>query len=345
MFYFAAPIGRRAATLLTATALIIAASAANAQIIRTDTGSTAGLTTLVPQVLAKFAAKDGIKLQITSDQTLTRSAVKLGGGQIEMAVVPPPAYRMMQTGKGPYAKQAEESAKLAGNLRMLFGFIGGHFHTIVWADSGMKSYSDFKGKRVYIGPPGGAANEQITGLIRVGSGLEPDKDYEPVRLGWGAANQAFQDGQMDVFVRAAAAGSAEIAQIAIQRQIRVISLSDDAAKGKDWQEYLKRTGEFEGIIEPETYTGQVNRDERIVTAAYAMQLAVNASMDDDTAYKLTKAFWDNIDEVKATSALLKSLDPKQPLRGTNIPLHPGAAKYFKEKGIAIPDNVMPVAAK
>src|SRR5690606_38155265 len=98
-------------------------------------------------------------------------------------------------------------------------------------------------------------------------------------------------------------------------------------------------------IGQDTYAGQVNKDETVVTSAYSMQLAVNASMDDDTAYKLTKAFWENIDEVKATSALLKTLDPKQPLRGTNVPLHPGAAKYFKEKGIQIPENVMPVAAK
>jgi TRAP transporter TAXI family solute receptor len=344
MFHFAPSFGRGAATVLTATALAFVASSAGAQIIRTDTGAAASLTTFVPQLLAKFAAEQGIKLQITSDQTLTRSAVKLGAGQIEMAVVPPPAFALMKAGKGPYEKQAEESAKLAGNLRMLFGFIGGHLQTIVWADSGMKSYADFKGKRVFIGPPGGAANAQLAGLVRVGGGLEPDKDYVPVRLGWGAATQAFQDGQMDVFITAAPAGSAEIAQLAIQRPIRIISLPE-AARGKAWEEYLERNGEFEAFIEPQTYSGQVNKEERIVTAAYNMQLAVNASMDDDTAYKLTKAFWDNIDEVKASSAVLKSLDPKRPLQATNIPLHPGAAKYFKEKGITIPDNVMPVAAK
>lgn len=336
MFRFAHALRRGSTAMLAVAVLAFAASPASAQIIRTETGSTAGVTTLVPQALAKFAAREGLQIQINADQTLTKSAMKLGAGQIEMAVVPPSAFRAMQTGTGPYAQQAEAAKKLAGDLRLLFGFIGGHIHTIVWADSGMKSYADFKGKRVFIGPPAGAANAQLSGLVKVASGLEAGKDYEPVRLGWGAANQAFQDGQMDVMLRPAAVGSAEIAQLALQRAIRIISLPEEATKGQAWEAYLDRFGDFAGKIPAGTYQGQVNSDETILTTAYGMQLAAHKSMDEETAYKLTKVFWDNIDEVRSTSALLKSMDAATPLIGANVPLHPGAARYFKERGVVIP---------
>ena len=51
---------------------------------------------------------------------------------------------------------------------------------------------------------------------------------------------------------------------------------------------------------------------------------------------MTKAVWDNLKELQQTAAELKSLDPKRPFLGINIPLHKGAIKYYEEKGIEIP---------
>ena len=64
-------------------------------------------------------------------------------------------------------------------------------------------------------------------------------------------------------------------------------------------------------------------------------------MTDERAYKMTKLFWANLDEVHKTSVILKPITMKMPFVGVNTMLHPGAAKYYKEKGIAIPARVMP----
>jgi TRAP-type uncharacterized transport system substrate-binding protein len=63
-------------------------------------------------------------------------------------------------------------------------------------------------------------------------------------------------------------------------------------------------------------------------------------MSDDLAYKITKTYWDNIDGYKKSVAVLAQLPTDEPLAGNNVPLHPGAARYYKEKGIAIPSNLM-----
>jgi TRAP transporter TAXI family solute receptor len=328
-------------TVASIAALLSSTSLVSAQSLRVETGTAFGLTTVIPQFMAKHAAKDGLKLQINADQTLTKSTLKLAAGQLDLSVTPPPAYRAMLAGRGPYARGAEQAKKLGPNLRSLFGFVAGYFHTVVWADSNLKSYADLKGKRVFIGPPAGAANRQINGLIALASDLKPDKDFTAVKLGWGAGIQAFQDGQVDVLIQPAPLGSAAIEQIGLQRKIRVISLTKGSRQGPKWDEFERTIGSFEGDIPPKTYSGQVNNDENIETVAYSMQITVNKKMTDDMAYKLTKSFWDNIKEAKRSVAMLKLMSEEDPFIGMNVPLHPGAVKYFTEKGFKIPAKLQP----
>ncbi|MGE3245970.1 MAG: TAXI family TRAP transporter solute-binding subunit [Beijerinckiaceae bacterium] len=330
----------------TATAVIIAgaifALPAYAQNLRVETGASFSLSTIVPQVMAKYAAKDGLKLQINSDQTLTKSALKLAAGQLDIAVVPPPAHAMMRAGKGPYARAGEKAMKLADNNRALFGFISGYFHIVVWDSSPIKDWKDFKGKKIFIGPPGGAANRQISAVIELGSGLKlNNKDYTPVRLGWGAGVQAFQDGQMDVLIQPSPAGAAAIEQIGLQRKIRLISLPEGSRTGQKWEATAGSAGLLAGDIPAKTYSGQTNNQKPTRTVAFTMQIAVNKSMNDEQAYKLTKSFLDHVDEAKRTVAILKLLPSDNPLIGVNMPLHPGALRYMKEKNVKVSANLMP----
>jgi len=64
-------------------------------------------------------------------------------------------------------------------------------------------------------------------------------------------------------------------------------------------------------------------------------------MDDTLVYKLVKTMWENINEIHKTASILKTLSLKRPFAGINHPLHPGAVKYYKEKGIEIPKDLLP----
>ncbi|MCT7374054.1 TAXI family TRAP transporter solute-binding subunit [Chelativorans salis] len=332
---------RKVAGAIAAVSLSLCATAAGAETVRIETGTSAGLTTLIPQLLAKSLSNEGVDFRINADQTLTRSALSLGVGRIDAAIVPPPAFNAMSRGVGPYKDSADQAKATAAELRSLFPFAGGVFHPIVWADSGIETWEDMRGKRIFIGPPAGAANQQITTLIRLASGgFEPDKDYTPVRLGWGAAIPSFQDGQFDVLVMSSPAGGAAIEQIGLQRKIRLIGVPAEVLKTEEWAEQLEVTGETNAVIAPGTYSGQDNSDEEIAVPAYAMVFAVNRKMDDDLAYIITKTYWENIDEYKKSVAELAQLPTSEPLAGNNIPLHPGAVRYYEEEGMAIPDRLM-----
>ena len=68
-------------------------------------------------------------------------------------------------------------------------------------------------------------------------------------------------------------------------------------------------------------------------------MGIHAGISDDVAYTLTKAFWDNIDEIKASASFLSTMDPAKPFSVLNVKLHPGALKYYDEAGIAVPDSL------
>lgn len=327
---------------LFAGALLLSASLAKAETLSIEGGGAASLTGIVPQSYAQFTTGEGIDLQVAIGQTLTKSALKLGAGKIDIAVVPPPAFRTMSKGVGPYADQADQAKELSANIRTLFGFPGGTFHTIAWADSGIADWADLKGKRVYIGPPAGAASGQIQTLISQSSGgLSAEGDYEGIRAPWSAAQQSFQDGQFDVYVGAAAVGSQVLNELSLQREIIILGVPDEVAKSDAWPEALVSGALETTTIPAGTYSGQVNNDQDLITVATSMMMAVNKDMDDETAYKLTKAYWDNLEAMKASNALMRSISADNPFGNSNAPFHPGAIRYYEEKGIEVPEALRP----
>jgi TRAP transporter TAXI family solute receptor len=330
--------------LAIATSLTLAAShAVTAQTLSVEGAGAASLTGLVPQTLATYASEEGVSLQVVLGQTLTKSALKVAAGQTDMAVVPPIALAAMKQGTGPYAQQGEQAAALHENLRSLFGFPGGTFHVIAWADAGIDSWDDLAGKRVYIGPPAGAANMQITGMIEQASGLKDGDDYEGVRAPWAAGQQAFQDGQFDVFISAVAVGQQSLNELSLQREIRIIGLPSDVVDSQPLNDFVDTAALTVVDIPAGTYSGQANADEDLKTIATTMTMTVNKSMTDDNAYAVTKAYWENLDEMKAQNALLRTIDESKPFLNLNVPLHPGAARYYQEQGIEIPENLRPAS--
>ncbi|MEM7268731.1 MAG: TAXI family TRAP transporter solute-binding subunit [Pseudomonadota bacterium] len=328
--------------IVAATILATSAFAAQAETLSIEGGGSASLTGIVPQTFAQFTSAAGYDLQVVLGQTLTKSALKVAAGRLDLAVVPPPAYRAMTKGVGPYKGQADAAKKLSQDVRALFAFPGGTFHAIVWADSGIETWADVAGKRVFIGPPAGAASGQIQGMIAAASGgLKAGDDYEGVKAPWGAAQQSFQDGQYDVYVAAAAVGQQALNELSLQREIRILGVPADVVASSAWQDYLVASAVDTALVPAGTYSGQVNSGDDLSTAVTMMMIAGHKSMSDDTAYALTKAYWENLGKMKSANALLKSIDPSKPFAGMNAALHPGAARYYEELGIAIPDALKP----
>lgn len=301
----------------------------------------ASLTGIVPQSLASYASKEGVDIQVVLGQTLTKSALKVAAGQLDMAVIPPSALEAMKKGAGPYAQQGEQAAELSNNVRSLFGFPGGTFHAIVWADSDIDGWEDIKGKRVYVGPPAGAANAQMRAMIEQASGFKDGEDYEGIRAPWEAAQQSFQDGQFDVYIASVAVGQQSLNELSLQRKIRILGMPQDILDTDPFKAFLKSSALTTSDIPAGTYSGQANSDEDIVSVATTMVLGASKDLDEDVAYRVTKAYWEHLDEMKQQNSLMRSIRENEQFVNLNVPLHPGAIRYYEEAGIAVPDELRP----
>ncbi|MEB3419272.1 TAXI family TRAP transporter solute-binding subunit [Salipiger marinus] len=321
-----------------AVACASAALPAQSETLSIEGAGSASLTGIVPQTWAQFTSDAGYDLQVSLGQALTRSAMKVGAGQLDLAVVPPPAYGAMTRGAGPYAQAADQAKTFAANMRMLFTFPGGSFHPIVWADSGIERWEDIRGKRVYIGPPAGAATDQARGMVHEATGgFEDGPDYEGIRLPWEASSQAFQDGQFDMFIMSAAIGQQSVQELSLQRDIRVLGVPEEVVAGEGWAAYLADQSVRTDVVPAGTYQGQVNGDADQHIMVTVMMMGAHKDLSEEAAYALTRSFFDNLDEMKAANALLARINTDDPFAGANMPVHPGAARYYEEQGIAIPE--------
>lgn len=315
---------------------------AKAQSYIIEGASPASLTGIIPQTLAQYAAREGVDLQVVLGQTATRSVLKIGARQIGFSNVPPPAFSAMRHGVGPYADQADAAQALSENVRSLFAFPGGTFHAIVWADSGIESWDDVAGRRIYIGPPAGAASAMIQGMVELSTGgLRAGEGYEGMRAPWGAAQQAFQDGQYDVYVAAVAVGQQALNELSLTRPIRILGVPEEIAESDVYAAYLEDQSLAAATIPAGTYEGQVNNDRDLFTPVPTMMMATHDEIPEEVAYTLTRIYWENLDEMVANNALMRTVREVTPFQGVNAPLHPGALRYYREVGIDVPEALLP----
>ena len=327
--------------ILAAAMVAVAASPAGAQtILKAETGNPGSTGHALIVVASKVYKRElGIDIQVNDSQTLTKSALKLGRKQIDIMAMPTAVYKFLAAGSRMYKKRLHKQAIEAGkNVRALFGFQAVVFHAVTFDVDGIKTWKDIKGKRVFVGPPAGAASVTVQTMIRALTGYEPNKDYKAIKLNWGSGLQAMMDGKLDVFVRPVNPGGAIIEQLGLSKKFRLL---DSDTTTEAWKKWLKGPGRFTSVIPANTYSGQVNKDKTINVGAATFHLAVRKDMSDDRAYKMTKLFWENLPEIHKTSVILKPITMKTPFVGVNAKLHPGAVKFYKEKGISVPANLMP----
>ncbi len=318
----------RAAGTLALSLAALAATAAHAAKVSMETTAPNSVVGLMPQSMAPFWAKAGLDVELAMGQTLSKSQLKIGQGSLDSAVIPLPSYIDLVEGRGPYSQMGGKAKAMAGNVRSLFAFSASTWHPIVWADGAIKTWADIKGKRVYIGPPAGAANLQIRSLIKAASGYEEGKDYEGIKAPWGVATAGFQDGQYDMYIGAFSLGSQSLVELSLSRKIRLLGLKDRTAPAA-------ALGMQVNTIPAGTYPGMVNT-EPVITWQTLMMMAVNKDVPEDVAYRLTKTYFESLPALKSGNAALAVLSADDALSGLVAPLHPGALKYYKEIGREVP---------
>jgi len=302
-------------------------------------GSSAYLTMTTMATMVNQALDD-VNIQVDATGAATKHMIELAEGKLDLCMTSPTVYKFMREGTIMYSK-LDNSAELAKNLKLVMWFPLGQYHIVTYDDDGMTKPADIKGKKVFLGPPGGGAWAAARDWVKILTGYEPDSDYENVKASWSSAFQGFQDRQFDVYVTTGIAPFPQLEQLALTSKIRLLGLSkDEFESNEEAKKYTQIQGEEVGIIPAGIYgDGVVNTDD-IYTLGAAVGVTARADLDEDTVYRLTKAFWEQREKSMNDNPWLKDITLEYAVQDGAMSLHPGALRYYKEAGVDIPAGSM-----
>jgi TRAP transporter TAXI family solute receptor len=212
-------------------------------------------------------------------------------------------------------------------VRTLMVLYPNRMHVVSVEGRGIEKMADLKGKRVSTGSPGSATEVMAFRVIEA-AGLDRDKDLKRERLGVAESVNALKDGKIDAFFWVGGLPTAAVTDLGATPgvKLKLIDTDDLTEKmnAKHGNLYSK------GVIPAKTYPGQ-DKDNKI--AVVQNILVANAKMPDQVAYDIVKTLFEKRDEVALAHGEAKAIVLEtQNNENTTIPWHPGAAKYFKEKG-------------
>lgn len=201
-------------------------------------------------------------------------------------------------------------------------------HVVTIEGTGIATMKDLKGKRVSTGSPGSATEVMAFRVIEA-AGLDKDKDLKRERLGVAESVNATKDRKIDGFFWVGGLPTAAVTDLGATPGVK-IKLVDHGDTIKAMNE---KYGPLysSGVIPAKTYPGQ-DRDNQQATVWNIM--VVHEKMSDDTAYNIVKTLFDHKAEMVTVHKEAESFSlDNQRQANSPIPFHPGALRYFTEKGV------------
>ncbi|MCG6355153.1 TAXI family TRAP transporter solute-binding subunit [Vibrio alginolyticus] len=236
------------------------------------------------------------------------------------------------SGEGPYEKSGRQEQ--LRSVSMLWQNVE---HFIVRSDLAktgtVTDLNNLDGKKFSIGKKN-SGTENSGRQIMKGLKVDPDK-FNLAYMGYGGSASALQNGTIDGMNTPAGVpvGAVTQAFAALGKDISILSFTDEQIKEANgnynlWTKYEIPANTYPGLDKP------------ITTIAQPNFLAVREDISEEDVYQLTKAIYENLPFLQGIHKATKAMAIEKAIAGLPVPLHPGAARYYKEMGIEIPSDLM-----
>lgn len=340
-------------TLTTALGLALGIQPALAQVNLTAMTSAPGVAVhLTIAHLAEVASERGIaNIQITLGQTGVNATLAVAEGRTDIGICPFVLPFLMSRGVGPFADLgAERGAELAANLRVLYPYSFGAYTLYGYDTAGVTGWDNLEGRRVLDGPPRGAATNEARSLIQAMTGLEAGTGFTAVESDWSQMATTITEGSVDVALLPEYIPSDRPLQALSAGRMNFFSIPIEQFESEAVQRVLTAPGSAPFILSAEQMAmlGEnahiVSEDGSFRTRGSVGGNCVNAAMDEELAYQLTRAHIETLDQIyeKALYARNVGFDNLDPVAsgmcGLNpVRYHPGAVRAWEEAGYDVPD--------
>ena len=289
------------------------------------TGGTGGVYYPLGGAVANVLSKSLPNVQATAEVTggSVDNLKLIASGQSEMAFTMADAALDALQGQDKF-----KSGKVP--LQALLVVYPNRMHVVTVEGTGIETMADLKGKRVSTGSPGGATEVMAFRVIEA-AGLDKDKDMKRERLGVAESVNALKDRKIDAFFWVGGLPTAAITDLASTPgvKIKLIDHADlvPAMNRKYGNLYVQ------DVIPKDMYRG-MDADNKQATVMNL--LVAHQNMDEKTAYNIVKAVFDHKEDLVRVHKEAENFKlENQKKEASPIPWHPGAVKYFSEKGIKL----------
>ncbi len=288
------------------------------------------LSTLVK---VKLEPKEKIGMSAISSAGSGENVRLLREGEAQFAIMQGLFGSYAATGTGPISESGPQE-----NLRSI---------TMLWqnveqfvvskdaaGDGTVAALVDLKGEGMALGRQNSGTIGSNRTLLS-GLGIDMDNDYELVFAGYGPSAEALQNGQVKGIGTPAGVPTGAISQLmaAAGDSVMPLDITDEQMAAMDggrslWTRF---------VIEAGTYPNQAADWNTIAQPNF---LATDASLPEENVYMITKTIYENLPFLQAIHPATKAMALEKAIAGLPVPLHPGAARFYKEQGIDIPDRLM-----
>jgi uncharacterized protein len=305
-----------------AAAVVVALSAPQAraqQFINVLTGGTSGVYYPLGVAIAKIYGDNipNVKTQVQATKASVENLNLLQQGRGEIA------FTLGDSLKSAWGGDPEAGFKTKlDKLRVIGAIYPNYIQIVATAESGIKTLADLKGKSLSVGAPKSGTELNSRAILKA-AGMDY-KDLGKVEyLPFAESVDLMKNRQLAATLQSAGLGVASLKDLSNSSEINAVSVPKEIVD-KIGPPFVAAT------IPANTYKGQ---DKDVPTAAVVNYLVTSSAVSDDLAYQMTKQVFDNLPELVSAHAAGREIKLETAATGSPVPLHPGAERYFKEKGV------------
>ena len=299
---------------------VLSAPVARAQaFINVLTGGTSGVYYPLGVAIGKIYSDKipNVKTQVQATKASVENLNLLQQGRGEIA------FALGDSLKAAWDGDAEAGFKSKLNrLRTIGAIYPNYIQIFATADSGIRTLDDLKGKSISVGAPK-SGSELNSRAILAGAGLSY-KDMGKVEyLPFAESVDLMKNRQLDATLQSAGLGVASLKDLSTSTEITVVAVP---------KEVVEKIGPpFVPVLIPaNTYPGQ---DKDVPTAAVINYLVTSSAVSDDLAFQMTKLIFESLPELANSHVAGREIKLETAAGGSPVPLHPGAIRYYREKGL------------
>jgi uncharacterized protein len=303
-----------------ATAAIFFAPGAHAQsFINILTGGTSGVYYPLGVAIGKIYSDKipNVKTQVQATKASVENLNLLQQGRGELAFTLGDSLKAAWEGD----EEAGFKSKL-DRLRTIGAIYPNYIQIVATSDSGIKTLADLKGKSLSVGAPK-SGTELNSRAILSAAGMTYKNMGKVEYLPFAESVDLMKNRQLNATLQSAGLGVASLKDLSTSTEITVVSVPK-AIVDKIGPPFVP------AMIPANTYTGQ---DKDVPTAAVVNYLVTSSAVSDDLGYQMTRLIFESLPELVTAHAAGKEIKLETAATGSPVPLHPGAIRYYKEKGL------------